>query len=283
MDKKYIFLVLLLVVIGLALFLTYKSQELKKVYNLEVQRKLENAATPRKDILSEEDIKHLPEPVQKYIRYSNAIGKEKIRNFKLVLEGDFRTDPKRDWGKMEAVQYTDLIDTTRLYYMEMKMFGLPVVGLHRYIDGKATMLAKVSGAITVVDGKGPEMDKGETVTVFNDMCMLAPASLIDKRIEWQAIDSTTAKAFFTNKGIKISATLYFNDKGELINFVSEDRYYSPTGKTFESYRWSTPVKDYKAYNGIRISSSGEAVWSLPEGEYCYGKMNIKEIKYNVNN
>jgi hypothetical protein len=281
MSRKYILLIILIIAIGLVAFVIYKCQELKKVYNTEVQRELQHASSSENDILTEEDIKELPEIVQKYIRYSNSIGKEKIRNFRIVFEGEFRTDPKKEWAKISALQYTDLTDTTRLYYMDLKMFGLPVLGFHKYSDAKATMLGKVAGIIKVIDGKGPEMDTGETVTVFNDMCMLAPGSLIDKRIEWQSIDPLTVKATFTHSGIRISAVLYFNEKGELKNFVSEDRYYSPTGETFEKYRWSTPVKDYKEYEGIRIASGGEAVWTLPEGDYSYGRIYIKEIQYNV--
>lgn len=281
MDKKYILLILLCIVILIASFLVYKSGELKRTYEKEVEKELGHAVPSGKDLLTEEDIRHLPEPVQKYLRYANVIGKEKVRNFRVTFDGEFKTDPKGDWARMNAVQYTDLNDTTRLFYMEMKMFGLPVAGLHKYADAKAIMLVKLAGLITVADGRGEEMNQGETVTVFNDMCMLAPASLIDRRISWQSIDPLTVKGTFINNGNKVSAILYFNNRGELINFVSDDRYYSPTGKAYEKYRWSTPIKDYKDYNGARISSGGEAVWSFPEGEYSYGRIDIKEIEYNV--
>jgi len=281
MNKKYVFLVLLLLVIVIASFLIYKSGDLKRTYKTEVQKVLvRTVASPGKDILTEEDIKHLPGPVQKYLIYVNAIGKEKVRNFRVTFDGEFKTDPKKGWAKMTATQYSDLNDTTRLYFLQMKMFGLPVIGLHKYGDAKAIMLVKLAGLITVADGKGEEMNQGETVTVFNDMCMLAPASLIDKRIAWESIDPLTVKATFNNNGCKISALLYFNDKGELIKFVSDDRYYSPTGKSYQKIRWSTPVKGYKDYNGISISSGGEAIWSFPEGEYCYARVDIKEIEYN---
>jgi hypothetical protein len=283
MDRKYIFLILFLFAIVIVLFLVYKSQGLMRAYNAEIQEHLEHAAAPEKDILTEEDLKALPTPVQKYLRLANVVGKEKIRNFRVTFGGEFRTDKSKDWAKMKAQQYSDLTDTTRLYFMQLKVFGLPVFGLHKYADAKAVMLGKVVGLITVIDGKGPEMDEGETVTVFNDMCMLAPSSLIDKRIEWESVDPLTVKATFNNNGIKISALLYFNDRGELINFVSEDRYYSPSGKTYEKVKWSTPINDYKDFNGIRIASGGEAVWSFPEGDFSYGRINIKEIEYNVKN
>jgi hypothetical protein len=257
--------------------------KLKKAYDAEVKKELGHASSSEKDILTEEDINHLPEIVQKYLRYANVVGKEKVRNFRAVFEGEFRPDPKKGWCSMSGCQYNDLTDTTRLYYLQMKMFGLPVNGFHKYTDAKATMLVKLAGLITVADGKGEEMNQSETVTVLNDMCLLAPASLIDDRIEWEPIDPLTVKAIFSNKGYKISAMLYFNDKGELINFVSDDRCYSPTGKTYEKFRWSTPVKDYKDYNGIKISSGGEAVWSFPDGEYSYGRIYLKDIEYNVKN
>jgi hypothetical protein len=264
-------------------FLVFKSQELKRTYDTEIAKALANDSSEGNGILTEEDMKNLPEPVQKYLVYVGAVGKEKIRNFKVVFDGEFRTDPKKDWARMQAVQYSELKDTKRLYYMKMKMFGLPIAGLHKYADAKAIMLVKLAGLLTVADGKGEEMNKGETVTVFNDMCMLAPASLIDERIEWETIDPLTVKAIFNNKGIKVSALLYFNEKGELINFVSDDRYFSPSGKTYEKFRWSTPVKDYKDYNGVRIATYGEAIWSFPEGDYCYRRINIKDIRYNVTN
>lgn len=281
MLKKYVFTIIVFLLILAISFLINKAQELKRIYKAEASRIAANTGGLGSSILTEEDIRHLPEPVQKYIKYVGAIGKEKIRNFRVVFEGEFKTDPKKDWTRMTAEQYSELNDTKRLYYMQMRMSGLPVMGLHKYADAKAVMLVKLAGLVTVVDGKGEEMNKGETVTVFNDMCMLAPASLIDERIQWETVDPLTVKATFDNKGNKVSATLFFNDKGELIKFVSDDRYYSPTGKTYENVRWSTPTYEYKDYNGIRISSGGEAVWSFPEGDYSYGRIYIKEIEYNV--
>ncbi|MBK8953410.1 MAG: hypothetical protein IPM85_15270 [Chitinophagaceae bacterium] len=48
---------------------------------------------------------------------------------------------------------------------------------------------------------GPEMDTAETVTMLNDMCCMAPATLIDKRITWEQADSHKAKAIFQTMGL----------------------------------------------------------------------------------
>ena len=81
-------------------------------------------------------------------------------------------------------------------------------------------------------------------------------------------------------GNTISARLSFNQAGELIDFVSNDRFLSADGKTFQSYPWSTPVRSYKRVGGRRVASYGEAVWHTPDGEFSYGKFNLAEIEYN---
>ena len=81
---------------------------------------------------------------------------------------------------------------------------------------------------------------------------MAPAALIDERIEWIAIDNLSAKATFTNGINKIITTLYFNEQGQLLNFISDDR----SAIDMKQYRFSTSVKDYTPVNGINIWKYG---------------------------
>ena len=127
---------------------------------------------------------------------------------------------------------------------------------------------------------GKEMNQAETVTFFNDMCVMAPATLIDNRIKWVTVDNNTARAEFTNENITIAASLFFNEKGELVNFVSDDRYAVTEDGALRKARWSTPLKSYKPFNGYNLASYGEAVFNFPEGDFCYGKFKIKSVDYN---
>ena len=125
------------------------------------------------------------------------------------------------------------------------------------------------------------MDQGETVTVFNDMCFMAPASLISEAIQWEAVDDLNVKAVFTNAGISISARLEFNLDGQLVNFYSNDRFLSKDGKSFENLPWSTPISDYQEIDGRMIPTSGVTIWHYPDHEYPYGRFKVKEVRYNV--
>lgn len=275
---KYI--VLLVIIISLVLLIN-NSKDLYKEFRLQASNGIDRTAKLDKSIIIEDDIAHLPGPVQKYLRYVGVIGTEKVNNFKVVIDGGLKTDKNRDFSNGQFTQYSFIDDVTRLFYIDLKMFGMPVYGLHSFTDGDAIMLIKIFGLFPVVEGKGPEMNKAETVTMFNDMCIMAPATLIDDRIQWETIDDKTIGAKFTNKGITISAILYFNEQGQLINFESDDRYYSPTGKTFEKAKWSTPISNYENINGFNLPTYGEAIWNLSDGDFSYAKLNIKNVVYNV--
>jgi hypothetical protein len=180
----------------------------------------------------------------------------------------------------EAEQQSFADEPTRLFLMRARMFGVPVEAFHRAVGGHATMQVTVAGAFPIENARGDEMDRAETVTLFNDMCLLAPATLIDPDIAWEAVDATTARARFTHKGQMIAATLLFGSTGELVNFQSNDRARSESDGTFTPRRFSTPVRDYRDFGPVRLMSFGEARWLLPDGEFTYGEFNLVDITYN---
>ena len=65
-----------------------------------------------------------------------------------------------------------------------------------------------------------ELSRTETVTLFNDICLMVPGSLTDKRFSWKEIDSLCTQVILENGPYKVSAMLYFNETGELLNFIS---------------------------------------------------------------
>ena len=258
-------------------FLSWTTYNFEATFRKDVNKNLQESKSTNTDLLTENDIQWLPKPVRKYLHYCGVNNKPKVKNVKIVFDGQMREKGK-DWFKFQTVQYNFFDSPTRLFFMKAKMFGITVPGYHNYQNANASMQVKLFGVFPVVDVSGIEMNKAETVTMFNDMCLMAPATLIDKRIQWKTIDNNNVEATFNNEGFEIKANLIFNDKGQLINFISDDRYAIADMKR---YRFSTPVKDYKNINGINVPTYGEAIWHYPDGEFVYGKFYMKSIKYNV--
>jgi len=266
------------IIILVVAVLTLTSLRFGTKFKNDVVQNLERTHMLKPENLTESDLLPLPEPVQQYLRYAGVVNKPKVKNFRVVFEGEMRSKGK-DWFPFTTVQYNFSDEPTRLFFMKGKMFGLTVPGYHRYSEAKATMDIRLFGLFSVVNESGAVLDKTETVTLFNDMCLLAPATLIDKRIQWTPIDNKSVAATFTNQGISITAILYFNGNGQLINFRSNDRTALPENK---QYPFTTPVYEYRTINNRNVVSNGDAVYDYPDGKFVYGKFRLKGIAYNVN-
>jgi hypothetical protein len=253
------------------------SRFVGRYQNEVVQRLKPHTTAP---VLREEDLAHLPEAVRNYVRYAGAVGKPRIHNFRAVSTGSIKLSVGGAWMEMSSRQYNFFDDPARLYYIRSSLFGIPVDGLHSYTGTQATMKINAAYVIPVADASGGKMNQSENVTMFNDLCLFAPAELIGTNISWEPVDPVTARARYTHNGITISAVLHFNKDGELENFVSDDRYLSKDGKTFTPYRWSTPVKDYQDFDGRKVPVYGEASWQMLEGPFTYARFTLKEIEYN---
>lgn len=253
----------------------------KNIYKNEVEIGLKQSRNFQKSILNDSDIKHLPEPVKKYIRYASCMGKPKVNNFKAEFSGKIRDYNKPAWMKLDSEQYNFINAPTRLFYLDAIMKFMPVAGFHCFKNGKAFMDIRLFSFFKVEFQEGENMDNSETVTFFNDMCVIAPATLIDKNITWLEVENNKVKASFTNNGITISAWLYFNERGELVNFVSEDRYALTENGTSEKMKWSTPLRDYQFINGYRLASYAETIYSYPKGDFTYATFSLKNVRYNL--
>ncbi len=254
---------------------------MKRSYINEVKLGLKLTRNQTPEILTEADLTHLPNLVKQYIRYSGAVGKPKVNNFKAGFSGNIRKDEQSPWMPFRVEQHSFIEESIRLFWMDATMMHMPVKGFHCFKRGVAFMDIRLFGLFKVQYMDGKEMGISETVTFFNDMCCLAPATLIDPRINWIKTDGNRVLAEFTDNGITISAWLHFGKDGRLVNFISDDRYeYIEKGKA-ERRTWLTPIKNYCEINGYHLPSEVEVVYKHPEGDFCYGTFEITEMKYNI--
>jgi hypothetical protein len=166
--------------------------------------------------------------------------------------------------------------------MNATMAHLPVDVLHIFAGDCATMRVKLCSLLPMVNTTGPELTRAETVTLLNDLCVLAPAALAAARITWTPVDDHRTRATFTRAGHTVTADLVFNEQDQLVDFTSDDRYAaSPDGKTFRQQRWTTPLHNYRTFHGRTISASGLGCWHTPEGQFTYLEFEVDDITYHA--
>jgi hypothetical protein len=256
-----------------------RPSSLRSRYEADVREAEAIAATLPSQPVTEQDLLAVPEPVRTYLRRAGVVGKPRPALLHARFRARMRTAPDAGWMTATVEQVSVLgRSPRRLFYMEAARVGVPFVAFHRYVGDAATMQVRVAGLLPLVDAAGPEMTQGETVTLLNDLCILAPAALLDAPITWQAQGPREVRATYANAGHTVSAVLSFDAAGDLAGFVSNDRYQSD-GKTYQLFPWSTPVGGFRAFDGVRLPAEGEARWREPAGEWPYGQFSLLRLDY----
>jgi hypothetical protein len=246
-------------------------------------------------IVTEADLAHLPEQIQRYLRFAGVVGKPRVSDYRVLFDGGLRSAPDKPFMTGLIEQHSFASPPARLFLAHMSMFGVPAEAYHRYVGPSATFNVKIASLAHIVNESGPEMNRAETVTLLNDMLLLAPATIIDAGIEWEELDSRRLRATWSNAGNTVSAELTFDESGALSDFVSADRARSADlrdlgateldpGSVVGSanrLRWSTPIGGWKELDGRKLPVDAVAVWHLPAGDFVYGKFEILEIEFNA--
>jgi len=268
------------VLAAITALLDRRSSSLRSRYDADVRELFAEVTVP--SVLTEADVARVPPLIQTYLRRAGVVGRPRVRTLEVRFRGELRNGERAPWMKIRAEQREAFGPSPlRLFFAEGSMHGLPFDAYHRKIGTIATMEVTALSLAKIVDARGPEMNQSETVTLFNDMCLLAPATLLDADIDWRTTGARTVEATFRSAGQTISAELTFDATGDLSSFTSSDRYMSADGKTYRNHVWSTPVSDYRKVDGVRVPAYGEAIWSLPQGDFVYVRFTVEELRYNV--
>lgn len=255
-----------------------RPTSLRSIYTREAER-VRAAAAPGPTV-TEDDLAPLPPLVQTYLRRAGAVGRPRVRSFYARMRVQIRDGRDGEWMDSTAEQVNTYGPPSRRFFMHASRGALTFDALHRFVGEHATMRVKALGLVSVVDARGPEMDQSETVTLFNDLCLFAPAALIEADVTWEPVSERVIVGRFTHRRRAVSAELTFDDEGDLVGFVSPDRYLSADGRSFRRLPWSTPVLSYGTFDGVRAFSKAEARWREPDGEWPYGRFDLAQLRHN---
>ncbi|MTI59950.1 MAG: hypothetical protein FH762_08190 [Firmicutes bacterium] len=251
---------------------------MKKLYISEVTLELEKMNLINQSF-TEDDIKSLPAPVQKYFRYCGYIGKQKMLNAKIVFKDvDFISNGKE--LKLRSEQYNFVSKPTRLAYLNSKVMGIiSFEGRDKYQNGKGSMIGKVMKIITLFNVTGPEMNQSALVTFLAE-ALIVPNAALQDYIKWKEINDNQAKAIMTYGGISVEGIFTFNDKGEFIRFETNDRYMDKGNGVMEKEKWTAEVHNYIEKDGIKVPGRMKGIWNLSEDDLLYFDGYISNISFN---
>ena len=222
----------------------------------------------------------LPEPVQRYLRRVGVLGRAPVKSVHTTFDATLFRAPGGN-GMRGPAHQIDVIDPPRrIFYMETRMFGLPVKVLHDYNGAEATMRVRLANLFDVVNLSGPVLSKVETVTMLNDLVLFAPSALLGPAFDWLSIDAEHAQVTWTNGPYQVSAVLTVNADGDLVTFRSEDRGEVTADTEIVPMPWETPVSGFTSFDGRRVPGRGDAVWLREDGAFTYGIFLVTDVAFD---
>jgi hypothetical protein len=226
-----------------------------------------------------EDLTGLPDPVADYLETVVESGRPYTSTVRLQQRGEFRMgDRASSWKPFTATQHVTTDPPGFVWDASIEMAPLvPVRVVDSYANGTGALRAKVLSALTVANAEqGPELDAGELMRYLAESPWYPTALLPGRGVEWEPIDEQSARATLTHRETSVSLVFHFDDEN-LVSRVSSDGRYRTVGDDLERTPWTGYWCDYELRNGVRVPTSGEVEWNLPDGDLPYWRGTLTEI------
>ncbi len=268
------------VIILIAVLISYTNFSFNKSVGREITAMLSDMKKETPGLVTEENITHLPAPVQRWMLNNGIIGNQYISSVRVKQQGLMKTSPEdEEWSKAEAIQFVTINPPAFIWKVDMQMMSfIDVAGRDKYIDGRGEMLIKLFSVFPVVNSSDNEKINAGTLQRFLGEIVWYPSAALSPYIIWEAIDDYSAKATMEYKGTTGSGIFYFDDEGNFKQFSAQRYMGSEDDSTLKE--WIIKAIEYKEMDGIKVPVKLEATWRLDEGDWTWLKLEITEIEYN---
>ena len=275
-DAKYGTVINLVILI--AAVLTYHTQKFNNLVRRDVQHLLTAQIDQPVTVVRQQSLSNLPPIVQKWLVKSNVVGKELIHSVHLKQKGTMRSKQDGHWMTMSAEQFITA-DTPGFVWSAVIDAGYLITlnGRDKYMNGKGNMLIKGLGLVPIGNSSGNEIDQGAMMRYLAEIIWL-PSAALNKYIQWEHINETTARATMTYANETVGGLFFFDPDGDIIGF--EGKRFGNFEGHFSLETWSIRIIGYREFDGFRIGNKCEVTWKLKNGNFTWLQLEVTDIRYN---
>lgn len=148
-GRKIVIGVIFILLVVIIVYLMIPYSPVKKEYS-SIVGELSEANKMPKSIITEDDLKVLPEVIQKYFIKNGYVGIESASIIKFDFKDvEFSMGVNKPNIKIDYTVYDFVKEPTRVALIDSKMFGIPFQGIDICKDGKAKMKGTLAKNITL--------------------------------------------------------------------------------------------------------------------------------------
>jgi hypothetical protein len=125
--------------------------------------------------------------------------------------------------------------------------------------------------------RGPETSVGEAMRYLAELPWVAHAMADNPELEWRELDDRSVEVATQVGAERTCVTLLFDRAGDVVR-ASAARRPRKVGKTWVPTGWGGDFGSYAVLGGVRIPTTAEAYWELPEGRYVYWLASVSSLE-----
>lgn len=165
----------------------------------------------------------LPEPVQRYLRFTFPAEAPRYTTVRLSASGQFRR-PLTDGFNATTARQVIAAGVPALMFSATTpvMPGIWARAYDFFADGRMEMKAKILSTVTVVDEKQtPTLNEASLRRWLLESALYPTALLPGGPVSWEAIDAQSARAVVTWGGMRASLVAHFGPDGRMTHMQTE--------------------------------------------------------------
>lgn len=190
----------------------------------------------------------LPASARRYLSHAIAVGTPLAGVVRLRMHGEIKLGR---WSPFRAEQVIH-VERGMIWAASVRLFGLPVRGFDRIVDGEGAMRWKLFGFIPIVNESSPDVSRSAAGRLAAELTWL-PSRLARADVDWSGSDDRVAQARLELNGEATELRLGCDESGKL--------------ESLQLKRWGNPPEspkfDYFDFGGVIEDEASFAGFTLP--------------------
>ncbi len=231
-------------------------------------------------LVTEDDLRGLPEPAARMIRHAGAVGRPRVSAVRVVHGGTFKASPKGAWLPIRGEYLITTAKPSFQWYGTVRMApGVSVVAFDSYFDGVGRMQVMAMGAFELVDAH----DADTSVSAFGRCVaelILAPTFFLDRTmVTWTALGPDAARATVNDGHHTTEADLFVRPDGALDRVVVTRAFSRAKGQPATLEKFTGKASGERSVGGRLVPAHLDGSWNLAEGDLHYVSFELERVAY----